>query len=77
MDHRARYAMRQQLHRFTALFVSMIIAAAATALQSLYPNDPVPYHTSVLTGEAWVSELMKGHPKRIHCELGVHLSPPF
>jgi len=37
-------------------------------------NSPtkVPYHTSVLTGEGWVMELLAGHPKRIRCELGVH-----
>jgi len=30
------------------------------------------YHTSILTGEAWVAELLAGHPERIRCELGVH-----
>ncbi|KAJ7319139.1 hypothetical protein DFH08DRAFT_632566, partial [Mycena albidolilacea] len=32
-----------------------------------------PYHTSKLTGQQWVEELMRGHPERIHNELGVHL----
>lgn len=64
--------MSQQLRQIMALLVSTIVAAA-TVLQSLYPRDPIPYHTSILTGEAWVLELMRGHPKRIHCELGVHL----
>ncbi|KAJ7342947.1 hypothetical protein DFH08DRAFT_617242, partial [Mycena albidolilacea] len=32
-----------------------------------------PYHTSKLTGQQWVEELMHGHPERIHNELGVHL----
>jgi hypothetical protein len=31
-----------------------------------------PYHTSILTGEGWVLELLAGHPKCIQCELGVH-----
>ena len=30
-----------------------------------------PYHTSILTGEGWVMELLSGHPDRICCELGV------
>ena|ERR1700683_258128 len=30
-----------------------------------------PYHTSILTGEGWVLELLSSHPKRICCELGV------
>ena len=29
------------------------------------------YHTSALTGQAWVLELLNGHPERICCELGV------
>ncbi|KAF9445622.1 hypothetical protein P691DRAFT_636731, partial [Macrolepiota fuliginosa MF-IS2] len=32
----------------------------------------VPYHTSVLTGQGWVKELLNGHPERICTELGVH-----
>ncbi|KAJ7689184.1 hypothetical protein B0H17DRAFT_937660 [Mycena rosella] len=32
-----------------------------------------PYHTSRLTGQQWVKELMHGHPERIYNELGVHL----
>jgi hypothetical protein len=31
-----------------------------------------PYHTSILTGEGWVMELLAGHPERIRCELGMH-----
>ena len=31
-----------------------------------------PYHTSALTGERWVIELLAGHPERIRNELGVH-----
>ena len=30
-----------------------------------------PYHTSILSGEGWVQELLEGHPKRIRHELGV------
>ncbi|KIJ07383.1 hypothetical protein PAXINDRAFT_36022, partial [Paxillus involutus ATCC 200175] len=35
-------------------------------------KDPEPYHTSALTGEAWLIELLVGHPERIRCELGLH-----
>jgi hypothetical protein len=34
----------------------------------------IPYHTSALSGEGWVHELLTGHPKRIRNELGVHWS---
>jgi hypothetical protein len=42
----------------------------------LYSNSwywAQPYHTSKLTGQQWVEELMRGHPGRIYNELGVHL----
>ena len=31
-----------------------------------------PYYTSILSGYAWVQELLHGHPERIRTELGVH-----
>ena len=67
-----RNVVRQQLQQITFL-VTIILAAVASVLQALYPNDPIPYHTSILTGQAWVSELMRGHPKQIHCELGINI----
>ena len=35
------------------------------------PADPKPFHTSILSGEMWVQELLNGHPDHILCELGV------
>jgi hypothetical protein len=32
-----------------------------------------PYHTSALSGQAWVDELLGGHPDRIKTELGMRL----
>src|ERR1700723_2557383 len=58
----------------------LIIQAAATAAISAalaaldYSQiyyDKIPYHDSTLPGVAWVCELLRGHPKRIHKELGV------
>ncbi len=31
-----------------------------------------PYHTSILSGYAWLQELLHGHPECIRTELGVH-----
>ena len=31
-----------------------------------------PYHTSILSGYAWVQELLNGHPECIRTEFGVH-----
>ncbi|KAI6146177.1 hypothetical protein BKA82DRAFT_105942, partial [Pisolithus tinctorius] len=41
--------------------------------------EPQPYHTSCLSGEDWVLELIAvshtkaGHPECIHCKLGMHM----
>jgi hypothetical protein len=32
------------------------------------------YHTSILSGEAWVYELLAGHPERMQKELGIYQS---
>ena len=47
------------------VLVAEAITAAATKVQ------PIPYHTSILTGPMWVLELLNGHPDRIRSELGV------
>jgi hypothetical protein len=48
-----------------------MLSASATLMQSLYIHEA--YHTSALTGVAWVMELLSGHPECIRTELGVHL----
>ena len=61
----------QRIIQYAALIVSIIISATANILQSLYVREP--YHTSALSGEAWVLELLCGHPNRIRTELGVSI----
>lgn len=67
-----REEIRQR--RFVLLIVSLIAQISA-----LYHNlfltarQNIPYHTSALTGQAWVLELMTGHPDRIWHNLGVNL----
>lgn len=60
---------RSRRRRTIAVMVSTIIAAAMEIISGLY--DKQEYHTSILSGQAWVSELINGHPGRIRCELGV------
>ena len=67
----AHWHRHQRIIRYAALIVSIIVSATANILQSLYVREP--YHTSALSGEAWLLELLCGHPKRIHTELGVSL----
>ncbi len=55
----------------TSSFLHMIGIAATLYLEPNYWKQP--YHTSALTGEAWVNELIHGHPDRIFNELGMRL----
>jgi hypothetical protein len=69
---RRRQQMRQRVRQQMAMFMSIILTAIVSLLQSLHSRvDPQPYHTSILTGEGWVLELLAGHPERIRCELGM------
>src|SRR5271155_96584 len=62
---------RQQILRYAGLIVSIVISAVINILQPLHVKRL--YHTSALTGEAWVLELLCGHPNQIRTELGVSL----
>ena len=56
---------------FTSIY--LLIKTAQAVVEYATPlYDKSPYHTSALSGEAWVLELLNGHPKRICCELAVH-----
>jgi hypothetical protein len=59
---------RQRYQRYTVLSLNLILIAS-TLLNPTHTKEP--YHTSVLSGEGWVMELVAGHPDRIRCELGV------
>ena len=52
-----------------AWVINVAVAGALIYAQPLY--DKTPYHTSALTREAWVQELLTSHPERIRNELGV------
>jgi hypothetical protein len=62
-------AARSRRRRTIMVMVCSIITAAMELASSIY--DKRAYHTSVLSGHAWVLELLNGHPDRIRCELGV------
>ena len=58
----------QHNHQFVANCL-VIITAMITIM--MMPTNPEPYHTSIISGQMWVKELLHGHPDRIYCELGV------
>ena len=57
---------------FVPSFITKIVGSAAL-LYTQQHHVKEPFHTSALTGESWVLELLTRHPERIRSELGVHL----
>ena len=71
-DHDWHYQRRRRVIQYATLFISIVITTASSLLQQLSEaSTREPYHTSILTGEGWVLELLAGHPMRIRTELGV------
>jgi hypothetical protein len=56
--------------RIAGFIINATVAAVISFSTHLY--DKIPYHTSALSGAAWVAELLQGHSECIRCELGVH-----
>ena len=52
--------------------MALLMSALITLLKTFSRKDPEPYHTSGLTRQAWVLELLTGHPQCICCELGMY-----
>src|SRR5437660_1475311 len=55
----------------SAMALTSILLQVISVLLDDIPREPQPYHTSRLSGQEWVMELILGHPDRIRCELGV------
>src|SRR6266511_1496312 len=66
LDHRRGAAAAAAV-----FFINTIICTAQILGASFY--DKTPYHTSALTGHAWIQELINGHSDRIKSELGMRL----
>jgi hypothetical protein len=53
------------------IIFAVIASAAHVATESLTQAEPIPKHTSILTGRAWLDEPLHGHPDQIKEQLGV------
>ena len=62
--------IQKQMMMICSLFLAAIAIILATDEEQL-AQLRLPYHTSILTRESWVMELLAGHPHQIHTELGV------
>lgn len=74
MPPRANPRTLRQIHHQIIILLSVQLAILIPTLVRIIHRFyiKVPYHTSILSGEGWVQELLNGHPDRIRCELGVH-----
>ena len=54
----------------SVIFFHLVINS--TLQYGILTYDKMAYHTSALTGEMWVLELLNGHPECIRNELSVH-----
>jgi len=61
--------IRREIVLTVGILLTTIIPKVVQVICALYVKQL--YHTSILSGEGWVQELLTGHPKRIQCELGV------
>ena len=58
---------------FDYVSIYILMKTAEAIVEHATPlYDETLYHTSALSGEAWVLELLNGHPKHICCKLAVH-----
>ena len=61
-----RRATQQTLHnllQITAFIVTTVLPALIQLIRRHLVKEP--YHTSILTGQGWVNELLDGHPNCI------------
>ena len=59
--------LRARVMRYAITLVTLLVSYITP-----HPRAPAqPLHTSILTGQAWVTELIFGHPNRIYHSLGV------
>ena len=65
------HMMLIQNQQVSQVLMKAFIVMTDTVISSVTRTDPIPYHTSILTGQMWVQELLDGHPDRIHNELGI------
>ena len=56
---------------YITFIVSVMMTAVTSLVESMYIHEP--FHTSALAGEAWVMELLSGHPEHMWNALGVNL----
>ena len=71
LNYRQRLCIIQKQMMIIVSLLVVAIAIICASDEERLAWMRLPYHTSILTGEGWVMELLNGHPQCIHTELGV------
>lgn len=73
MDLEVQAALQLVCRKRLAILISIIVAQLTYYYHILFHSRtaPIPFHTSILTGQAWIMELLNGHPDRIRLCLSV------
>ena len=66
-----RSTLHQQMAMIFNILATLVFQTIMQTIDTLQRGERQPYHTSILSGKAWVQELLHGHPRRICTELGV------
>ena len=62
MSDEQRCAAHMRMVRHIRQITATFIAVVTTLLSLIISSTPEPYHTSILSGQGWVEELLEGHP---------------
>ena len=66
LDEQARCTATQHATwRIRLIIAHCLMIITVLHAMIITPADPKPYHTSILSGEMWVQELLNGHPDHI------------
>ena len=66
-----RSMLCQQMAMIFNILATLVFPTIMQTINTLQWGERQPYHTSILSGEAWVQELLHSHPRHIRTELGV------
>ena len=66
-----RSMLHQQMAMIFNILATLVFPTIMWTIDTFQRGKRQPYHTSILSGEAWVQELLHGHPRCICTELGV------
>jgi hypothetical protein len=62
---------KKKMVGFVATAAAAAIVSISTLISTLGARVPRPKRTSILTGQHWINELLKGLPDRFHKQIGI------